>query len=113
MLQENIGRKAMLISMLSKDVEMQVTKYFEYGGVVPNYFELQDIEMGKEAKKVYWVSNTTESVCPFCGEKSTELANEYYHKGIQDIPVNGMAVFHVSCIPGKLYLENLCNPHEC
>ena len=117
MLQENIGRKAMLISMLSKDgfdpeaaeklykIEMQVTKHFEYGGVVPDYFELQDIEMGKEAKKVYWVSNTTESICPFCGEKSTELANEYYHKEIQDIPVNGMAVFHV-CRVNKYKCRN-------
>ena len=85
MLQENIGRKAMLISMLSKDgfdpkaaeklykIEMKVTKYFEYGGLVPDYFELQDIEMGKETKKVYWVSNTTESICPFCGEKARSL----------------------------------------
>jgi hypothetical protein len=117
MLQENIGRKAMLISMLSKDgfdpeaaeklykIEMQVTKHFEYGGVVPDYFELQDIEMGKEAKKVYWVSNTTESICPFCGEKSTELANEYYHKEIQDIPVNGMAIFHV-CRVNKYKCRN-------
>lgn len=117
MLQENIGRKAMLISMLTKDgfdpeaaeklykIEMQVTKHFEYGGVVPDYFELQDIEIVKESKKVYWVSKTTESICPFCGEKSTERANEYYYKEIQDIPVNGIAVFH-ACRVNKYKCQN-------
>ena len=116
-MQENIGRKAMLISLLSKDgfdpeateklykIEMQVTKHFEYSGIVPDYFELQDIEMNKETKKVYWVSKTTESNCPFCGEKSTELANEYYYKEIQDIPVNGIAVFH-ACRVNKYKCKN-------
>lgn len=123
MLQENIGRKAMLISMLTKDgfdpeaveklfkIEMQVTKHFEYGGVVPDCFELQDIEMGEEAKKVYWISNSTEAICPFCREKSTELAYEYYHKEIQDIPVNGMAVFHV-CRVNKYKCRNPECEHE-
>ena len=122
-MQENIGRKAMLISLLKEHgiepgdveeiykIEMRVTKYFEYGGVVPDYFELQDIEKGEESKKVYWTSNSEESICPYCGEKSTTRANEYYHKEIQDIPVNGLAVFHV-CRVNKYKCLNLGCEHK-
>jgi hypothetical protein len=85
MLQENIGRKAMLISMLSKDgfdsetaeklykIEMQVTKYFEYGGVVPNYFELQDIEMGKEEKRFIGFPIQRNRFAHFVGKKARSL----------------------------------------
>lgn len=106
-LQENIGRKDMLVTKLSEGgfdpetfeplykIEMQIAKTFEFGNYIPNYFELQDIEISKESKKAYWISNSTEAICPFCGFKSTEHANLYYDKEIQDIPINGIAVFHL------------------
>jgi hypothetical protein len=122
-MQESIGRKAMLISLLSKDgfdpevteklykIEMEVTKHFEYGGIVPDYFELQDVEVDKQTKKVYWISKTTEANCPFCGKKSTDRANEYYYKNIQDIPINGMMVLHV-CRVNKYKCLNLGCEHK-
>ena len=76
-------------------IEMEMRAFFEFGGIVPDCLNLQNIERDDKEIRYYWESHSGEARCPFCGETSHHLSHDYYCKPVQDVPESGLAVYHV------------------
>ena len=76
-------------------IEMEARTFFDFGGIVPDFLLLQNIDRDNKEIHYYWASRSTEAICPLCGTLSTKERKEYYEKPLQDIPQDGLAVYHV------------------
>jgi hypothetical protein len=76
-------------------IEMDARAFFEFGGIVPDCFELQNIEKDDREIRYFWESRSTQARCPFCGQESAALACDYYTKPVQDIPRDNLSVYHI------------------
>jgi hypothetical protein len=76
-------------------IEMEVRTFFDFGGIIPNFLVLQNIERDSKTIKYYWNSNSSEAICPFCSMLSNQECKDYFVKPLQDIPQDGLAVYHV------------------
>ena len=76
-------------------IEMGARSFFDFNGIVPSCFLLQNIEQDPEKIYYYWESRSVEARCPFCGTISIKPSKDYYTKLVQDIPCNNKAVYHV------------------
>jgi hypothetical protein len=89
-------------------IEMEARTFFDFGGVVPEFLLLQNIDRDHKEIEYYWESRSTESMCPFCGTLSKKDSKEYYDKPLQDIPQGGLTVYHV--VRSKKYC---CENTDC
>jgi len=89
-------------------VEMDARAFFEFGGIVPDCFELQNIERSEKEIRYYWESRSVWAKCPYCGEESTRVTSDYYRKAIQDIPQDNKAVYHI-----VRFQKYKCENKEC
>lgn len=89
-------------------IEMEARTFFDFGGVVPEFLLLQNIDRDHKEINYYWESRSTEAICPFCGTLSKKKSNEYYDKPLQDIPQGGLTVYHV--VRSKKYC---CENTDC
>jgi len=91
-------------------IEMEARTFFDFGGIVPDFLILQNIE--RDSKKIwyYWDSRSSEAMCPFCGMMSNKECKDYFDKPLQDIPQGGLAVYHV-VRRKKYFCENPNCPH--
>jgi len=76
-------------------IEMEARTFFDFGGIVPDFLILQNIDRDSKEIQYYWDSRSSEAICPFCGTMSTKECNDYYEKPLQDIPQSGLALYHV------------------
>lgn len=75
--------------------EMEARTFFDFDGILPGFFLLQNIERDSSEVRYFWESHSREAVCPCCQILSTTPNNDYYTKAIQDIPSNNRAVYHI------------------
>src|SRR5665648_195168 len=91
-------------------IEMEARTFFDFGGIVPDFLILQNIEHNNKKLRYYWNSRSSEAMCPFCGMMSNKECKDYFEKPLQDIPQDGLAVYHV--VRRKRYFcENPNCPH--
>lgn len=76
-------------------IEMGARSFFDFNGIVPGCFLLQNIEQDPERIYYYWESRSVEAKCPFCGTMSLKPSKDYYTKPVQDVPCSNKAVYHV------------------
>ena len=91
-------------------IEMEARTFFDFGGIVPDFLILQNIERDSKKIQYYWASRSSEAMCPFCGMTSNKECKDYFEKPIQDIPQDGLAVYHV-VRRKKYFCENPNCPH--
>ena len=48
-------------------IEMGARSFFDFNGIVPGCFLLQNIEQDSEKIYYYWESRSVGAKCPFCG----------------------------------------------
>ena len=75
-------------------LEMEARTFFDWGGIVPDFLVLQNIERDDARIQYDWASRSQDAVCPFCGTPSHMPAHEYFDKPWQDIPESGRTVWH-------------------
>lgn len=75
--------------------EMEARTFFDFNGILPDLFMLQNIEQDSNEIRYYWESHSMEAQCPSCHLLSKTPSNDYYIKAIQDIPSNSRAVYHI------------------
>ena len=76
-------------------IEMEVRTFFDFGGIFPDFFILQNIDRDSKKIQYYWDSRSSEAICPLCGTMSKKECKDYFEKPLQDIPNDGLAVYHV------------------
>ena len=77
-------------------IEMELRGFFDFEGLVPCYYYLQNIERNKTEVIYYWKSESNEAVCPHCNTLSEKrIIGDYYERRIQDIPQQDKAVYHL------------------
>ncbi len=76
-------------------IEMEARTFFDFGGIVPDFLILQNIDRDSKEIQYYWDSRSSEAICPFCGTMSKKKCNDYFEKPLQDIPNDSLAVYHV------------------
>lgn len=76
-------------------IEMEARTFFDFGGLIPDFLFLQNVERGGRKIQYYWDSRSTEAKCPFCGTTSNKECKDYFDKPVQDIPQDVSAVYHV------------------
>lgn len=91
-------------------IEMEARTFFDFGGIVPDFLILQNIERDSKKIQYYWDSRSSEAICPFCGTMSNKECKDYFDKPLQDIPQDGLAVYHVVRCK-KYFCENPNCPH--
>jgi hypothetical protein len=91
-------------------IEMEARTFFDFGGIVPDFLILQNIERDSKKIQYFWDSRSSEAMCPFCGTMSTKECKDFFTKPIQDIPQDGAAVYHV-VRSKKYFCENPSCPH--
>ncbi len=89
-------------------IEMEARTFFDFGGIVPEFLLLQNIDRDHKEIEYYWESRSTEAMCPFCGTLSKKDSKEYYDKPLQDIPQGSLTVYHV--VRSKKYC---CENTDC
>ena len=45
-------------------VEMAARSFFDWGGIVPPFLSLQNIQKDSQAIRYYWTSRSRDAVCP-------------------------------------------------
>jgi transposase len=75
-------------------LEMKVTKYFQFEGVIPECMELENIERDEKSIHYYWSSHSEHAECPKCHKISQHERHDYQSRPIQDIACDGLAVYH-------------------
>jgi len=75
-------------------LEMKATKYFRFEDLIPECFELENIELDDKAIRYYWSSRSGQAECPKCNKPSLNERKDYQSKPIQDIASDGRAVYH-------------------
>ncbi|MHB9057129.1 MAG: transposase, partial [Paludibacteraceae bacterium] len=89
---------------------MEARTFFDFGGIVPDFLILQNIERDSKKIQYYWESRSSEAMCPFCGARSNKECKDYFEKPLQDMPQDGLTVYHV--VRSKRYFcENPGCPH--
>ena len=73
---------------------MEARTSFDWGGIVPDFLVLQNIERDDARIQYDWASRSQDPGCPFCGTPSRTPAHEYFDKPWQDMPEGGRAVWH-------------------
>lgn len=93
-------------------LEMEARTFFEWGGIMPDFLVLQNIERDDTRIQYDWASRSRDAVCPFCGTISQTPAHEYLEKPWQDLPQAGRAVWHR--VRRQIYVcENpTCDHHD-
>lgn len=76
-------------------IEMEARTFFDFGGIVPDFLILQNIERDSKKIRYYWDSRSSEAMCPFCSMMSNKECKDYFEKPLQDMPQDGLAVYHV------------------
>lgn len=89
-------------------LEMKARSFFDFGGIVPEFLILQNIERDDEKIQYFWDSHSTEAQCPFCKVISSHRCNDIYTKPIQDIPQDNAAVYHV-----VRHMKYFCENPQC
>lgn len=75
-------------------LEMEARTFFEWGGLMPDFLVLQNIERDDTRIQYNWASRSRDAACPYCGTISQTPAHEYLEKPWQDLPQAGRAVYH-------------------
>lgn len=89
-------------------LEMQARTFFDFADIVPDYITLQNIERDSKRIQYYWESGSCKAICPFCATTSTRECKDYFEKPLQDLPQDGLAVYHV--VRSKKYF---CDNTRC
>lgn len=76
-------------------IEMEARTFFDFGRLIPDFLTLQNIERDSKKIQYYWDSRSKEAICPYCSTKSDEECKDYFSKPLQDIPEDGLAVYHI------------------
>ncbi len=92
-------------------LEMEARTFFDWGGIVPDFLVLQDMEQDAGRMQYDWASRSRDAVCPACETLSQMPAHDYFEKVWQDLPQGGRAVWHR--VRRQLYVcENAACPHH-
>ncbi len=75
-------------------LEMEARTFFEWGGIMPDFLVLQNIERDDTRIQYDWASRSRDAACPYCGTISQTPAHENLEKPWQDLPQAGRAVWH-------------------
>ena len=75
-------------------LEMEGRAFFEFGDIMPEWIQLQNIERGNKEMRFIWASRSTGATCPKCNHESTSKHGDKDFRTIQDIPRDGKSVFH-------------------
>jgi transposase len=89
-------------------LEMELLKYFQFEGVMPECLKLENVERDEKEIRYYWKSNSDKAECPDCHTVSQRERKDFKRKSIQDIASEGLAVYH--------YIESKrwnCDNPEC
>lgn len=76
-------------------IEMEARTFFDFGRLIPDFLTLQNIERDSKKIQYYWDSRSKEAICPYCSTKSDKECKDYFSKQLQDIPEDGLAVYHI------------------
>ena len=76
-------------------IEMEARTFFDFGGIVPDFLILQNIDRDSKGIQYFWDSRSSEAICPFCATMSKKECKDYFEKPLQDIPNDSLAVYHV------------------
>ena len=76
-------------------IEMESRTFFDFGGIVPDFLILQNIDRDSKGIQYFWDSRSSEAICPFCATMSKKECKDYFEKPLQDIPNDSLAVYHV------------------
>jgi len=87
---------------------LQIVAEFFCGLAVPSHWRLLDIERGERAWHFRWRSHAEQASCPHCHVVSRHLAHRYTPHTVQDLPLNGMTVYHTVIKP-----RYVCDQTEC
>lgn len=87
---------------------LAITGDFIYDNFIPDSWNLVEIERFDDKIFFYWTSSTEQSICPECGIISYIRTNTYRPRTLHDLPISGMATYHV--IKSNRYY---CHNTEC
>ncbi|MCL5066545.1 MAG: transposase family protein [Firmicutes bacterium] len=87
---------------------LQIVAEFFCGLAVPSHWRLLDIERDERAWHFRWRSHAEQAPCPHCHVVSRHLAHRYTPHTVQDLPLNGMTVYHTVIKP-----RYVCDQTEC
>ena len=86
-------------------LEMKATKFFQFENVIPECLALENIERTGKEIRYYWSSNSDHAECPDCHTMSYHERKDYQCRPIQDIAINGLAVYHDTKLK-RFYCDN-------
>jgi transposase len=89
-------------------IEMDARAFFDFGDIMPEWMQLQNIERDGVEIRFTWASRSTTAECPNCHHESTSKRGDHDHKTVQDIPREGMAVYHDAVVS-----KYNCNNSRC
>jgi hypothetical protein len=79
-------------------LEMDARAFFDFGDIMPEWMQLQNIERDGKELRFKWVSRSSTGKCPTCGRESASATGLLDFKTVQDIPRDGMAVYHDAAV---------------
>jgi len=75
-------------------LEMDARAFFDFGNIMPEWVQLQNIERDGKEMRFTWASRSNTAICPGCHRVSTSKRGDHDFKTVQDTPRDGMAVYH-------------------
>lgn len=75
-------------------LEMDARAFFDFGDIMPEWMQLQNIERDSKEMRFTWASSSNIAKCPNCHHESTSRRGDFDFKKVQDTPRDGMAVYH-------------------
>ena len=87
---------------------LQMLAQYFYGLTVPSHWRLLDIQRGARSWYFRWRSDAEQAACPRCHVISRHLAHRLTLPTVQDLPCNGMTVYHTVIQP-----RYVCDQTEC
>jgi len=75
-------------------IEMDVRAFFDFGDIMPEWMQLQNIERSGKEIRFKWISRSITAICPICHQESTTKRGDHDFKTVQDIPRDGIAAYH-------------------
>ena len=92
---EVLGVSEEAASIFARIATSKVTGFLLRFDNVPEHLELQDIVFDGERFIARWISTSKHANCPMCGKESEKEHSSYLYKEmIQDVGINGIALWH-------------------
>jgi transposase len=107
-IQQNNKMSEQKIRSIATD-SIEVLGKFLYNLVVPSTWHLQDIEkIEHHTLKFHWDTQTEQATCPVCNAVSHTKSGHFNNRIVQDLPIAGMTVYHVSTVSRYNCENNSC-----